>query len=370
MRVPPRLRNQLGAYALVGVPWLAFVLAGGVPSIGRFHLYCVGNDYWMYQRFGYRIVMQGYWLEGGRASSISSRCYRWVTGILHAAFGDSSVGERYWDGFCLLAGAMATFRIVRAFAGFQWAIAGAVMPLAVFAAGTGRYLMGFGLGEITSAGFLYMAVLCAMRSRARHPVSALAAGLLATLGFYTRLNNGIMAIGVACFALPLTLAWSRAIDPRAWWPRVSRGTIAGVWAAIGTGLLFFAWRNWYYNGVFSVFYGTQRYIAAIWQPNDALGTILTRLVTNLGRVLTFNDPPRFDPVALPLMGGALVAVAALIGVPRLRELPAAAVLFFVAAIAGSFVAYGFAYSGRFSIHMLPIACALTTCALSLPWTRN
>jgi hypothetical protein len=360
--VVPRLRNQLGAYVLVGVPWLAFVLAKGVPSVGTFHLYEFGNDFWMYQRFGYRIVMQGYWLEGGTRLFYFQPLYRWVSGVLHAAFGDSSVGERFWDGFCLLAGSMVTFRIVRAFAGFRWAIAGAVMPLAVFAVGTGRYLLGFGLSEITSAGFIYMAVLFAIRSRGRRTASAIVAGVLATLGFYTRLNNGIMAIGIACFALPLTLPWSHVLDPRGWWPRLSWRAIAGLWGGIGAGLLLFAWRNWHYSGVFSVFYGTQRYIVAIWQPHDPLGANLDRLLTNLGRVLTFNDPPRFDPVALPVMGGALAAVAALVSVPRLRELPAAAVLFFVAAIAGSFVAYGFAYPGRFSIHMLPITCALTTCA--------
>ena len=31
--------------------------------------------------------------------------YRWIAGLLHLVFGDSSVGERFWDGACLLAGA-------------------------------------------------------------------------------------------------------------------------------------------------------------------------------------------------------------------------------------------------------------------------
>jgi hypothetical protein len=238
------------------------------------------------------------------------------------------------------------------------------MPLTVFALGTGRYLLGFGLSEITSAGFTYMAVLFAMRSRGRRTASAIAAGVLATLAFYTRLNNGIMAFGVACFALPLTLPLSRIVDPRAWWRRASWRTVAGVGGGLACGLLFFAWRNWHYSGVFSVFYGTQRYIVAIWQPDQPLAVILDRLFTNLARVLTVNDPPRFDVYALPVMGGALVAVLSLLGVPRLRDIPAPAVLFFVAAIAGSFVAYGFAYPGRFSIHLLPITCALTTCALA------
>jgi hypothetical protein len=173
-----------------------------------------------------------------------------------------------------------------------------------------------------------------------------------------------MAVGVACFALPLSLPMRAMIPPRAWWPRVSWRTVFGVGGAIACGLLFFAWRTWHYTGVFSVFYGTQRYIVAIWQPGMTLTAYLNVLAQNVMRVLTVNDPPRFDVYALPVIAGALVAVSSLLGVPRMRELPAAAVLFFVFTIAGSFVVFGFAYPGRFSMHVLPITCALTTCGVA------
>jgi Dolichyl-phosphate-mannose-protein mannosyltransferase len=365
--VPPRLRNLAGAYVLVGVPWLAFVLVGGIPLVGRFILYEFGNDYWMYQRFGYRIVMQGYWLEGGSYVFYFQPLYRWITGLLHLVFGDSSVGERFWDGMCLLAGAFFSFRIVRAFAGFRWAIVAAVLPLAVFALGTARYLMGFGLGEISSAGLLSMAALCAMHSRARHAHGlAIGAGALATLAFYTRLNNGIMALGVACFALSLSVPMRALAFPRRWrWRRrMSWWTVAGVWGGVACGLILFAWRTWHYTGVFSLFYGTSRYLLAIWQPNAPLPADLDRLFTNLARVLTVNEPPRFDLYALPVMAGVLVAVSSIAGVPKLRDLPAAAVLFCVSAIAAPFIVYGFAYPGRFSIHLMPITSALTVCAVA------
>src|SRR5262249_26892044 len=139
--VPGRLRNRFGAYALIGVPWMAFVLVGAIAGVGRFHLYEFGNDYWMYQRYGYRIVMQGSWLEGGSPLFYFQPFYRWISGALHVVFGDSSVGERFLDGVCLLAGALVAFRIVRAFAGFRWAVVAAVLPLSIFAVGTGRFLM-------------------------------------------------------------------------------------------------------------------------------------------------------------------------------------------------------------------------------------
>jgi hypothetical protein len=256
---------------------------------------------------------------------------------------------------------MLSFRITRTLAGFRWGLVAAALPLAVFALGTAHYLMGFGLSEISSAGLMSMAALCAIRSRGGSAAAAIAAGVLATLGFYTRLNNGIMAVGVALFALPLSLPLRAMIRPSVWWPRVSWRTVFGVGGGIALGLLVFAWRNWHYSGVFSVFYGTQRYIVAIWQPGMALTTYIQALAHNLLLVLTVNDPPRFDVYALPVLGGAMVAVLSLCGVSRFRELPAAAVLFFCAAIAGAFITHGWVYAGRFSMHVLPITCALTTC---------
>ena len=117
--MPARLRHIRGAFMLIGVPWMAFVLACSAPAVGRFLIYEFGQDYWMYQRFAYRIVMQGYWLEGGSAVFYFQPFYRWIVGVLHALFGDSSVGEWYWDGACLLAGALLSFQITRLFAGFR-----------------------------------------------------------------------------------------------------------------------------------------------------------------------------------------------------------------------------------------------------------
>jgi hypothetical protein len=279
-------------------------------------------------------------------------------------FGDSSVGERFWDGMCLLAGSMLSFRITRTVAGFRWGLVGAALPLGVFSLGSAHYLLGFGLGEISSAGLMSMAALCAIRSRGSSIVAAVAAGALATLAFYTRLNNGIMAGGVALFALPLSVPLCAMTGPRAWWPRVSWRTVFGVGGTIALGLLFFAWRNWHYGGALSVFYGTQRYIVAIWQPGMTLAAYVSALAYNVMLVLTVNDPPRFDVYALPVLFGAFVALLSVSNVPRLRELPAAAVLFFFAAIAGAFVARGWVYPGRFSMHVLPITGALTTCAVA------
>jgi len=128
-----------------------------------------------------------------------------------------------------------------------------------------------------------------------------------------------------------------------------------------------SWVNlYYYGGGFDPFYGTQRYTVSvrIWQPGEPVAQSLRRLAHSVMMVLTVNDPPRFDVYALPILAGALVALLSLAGVPRLRDLPAAAVLFFFASIASAFVAAGWAYTGRFSVHVMPITCALAVCGVA------
>jgi hypothetical protein len=351
-----RLRNHSGAFVLVGLPWLAFVAASAAHSVGRFDLYGAGNDFWMFQRYAYRIVMQGYWLEGGSPTFWFQPLYRWIAGVLHVIFGDSSVGQWYWDGACLLTGSLLTFCLVKRFAAFRWALAASVLPLAIFVLGTPRYLIGLGLGEISSMGLLSAAALCAMRSRHGAMRWAVAAGVLATLGFYVRLNNLPMALGTAILAIGHGRRWWRA-----------GATIVSV---VGLGILLFAWRTWHYTSVFSIFYGTQRDLLSIWQPSLPLVTIVQHMLGSVMMVLTVNDPARFDVVALPVLAGALVAVLAMLRLSRLRAVPLLPVLYFFAAIAGALVTRGSAYPGRFSMHVLPIACALAACGLAAVLRRE
>jgi len=126
---------------LAGLTAATFLRRHRIPFI----LYESGHDYWMYQRYAYRIVMQGYWLEAGSTTFYFQAFYRWIVAALHVAFGDSSAGEWYWDGACLLTGALLSFRIARTYAGFQWGLAAAALTLAVFVLGTAQYLIGQGL---------------------------------------------------------------------------------------------------------------------------------------------------------------------------------------------------------------------------------
>jgi hypothetical protein len=365
IRTRPRSRNTIGAMALVGVPWLALVVVLGAPAIGRFTLYESGHDYWMYQRFAYRIVMQGYWLEGGSATFWFQPFYRWIVGALHAIFGDSSVGEIYWDGACILVMALFSYHVTKRFAGFPWGVAAAALTLTVFSVGTTGTWIGRGLSEISSAGFVYLAALYALRSRHGHWTAAAAAGSLATLAFYTRLNNLPAAAAVIAFAWPVRQPVRTWWRPSTWSARFSVRTAVVAGGILCLGVLLFALRTWHYTGVFSVLYGTQGSSLALYQPGMPFSTMLDRAVDSVLMVLTMNEPPRFDPVAVPVMLGAVTAVLAALGVPRFRDLPLPLVCFCLAALSGALVARGTGYTGRFSAHVIAVTCSLTMCAASL-----
>ncbi len=361
--VPPRLRNVFGAFALIGIPWLTLIVVANAGYIGRFSWYSSGDDFWMYQRWGYRIVMQGYWLEGGTKEFYFQPFYRWVSGLLHLVFGDSSAGEFFWDGSCLLATALFAFHVTKTSAGFRWAVIAATMTLSIVALGAPWGLIGRGLSEITSAGFLYVAAFLALRSRRASLGFAVGAGMLASLAFYTRLNNLPMAAAVAVCALSTRAPIRRLLQPSAWPRIVAWRTLLTVPAVLAMGLAFFAWRNWYYSGVFSVFFGTQRNIVALWQPGRSIGEVLGRAFESAFMVLSVHDPPVLDWKAMPVLVGACVAPLAVLGVPRLKDVPAVPVLFFLAGISAAFVARGWTYQGRFSVHVIGVTCALAICAI-------
>jgi hypothetical protein len=367
VNVPTRLKNNLGAFALVGVPWLTLVAVVSAPTVGRFRLYEVGNDYWAFQRFAYRIVMQGYWLEGGSPTFWFQPFYRWIVGLLHLAFGDSSLGEWYWDGACILAMALFAFHVTKVFAGFRWGIGAAVTTLTVFALGTTWRYLGIGLSDISSAGLLSLAAIVALRSRHGNWRAAMVASILALLAFYTRLNNLPMALAVAAFALPVVVPTWLVLRLSVWRFRAAWLTAAAVCATLCAGILLFALRTWRYTGVFSFFYGTSAYRQAVWQPGMSLHAYLTALASSVMMVLTMNDPPQFDARALPIFIGAIASVLAVVGVPRLRNLPLAPVLFCLAGILPSLFARGEAYSGRFSIHLIGVSSSLAVCSAALLW---
>jgi hypothetical protein len=355
-------RNLRGAFMLLGIPWLAFFAARSLPQVGHFSAYSV-DDWLAYQVAGYRIFMNGFWLEGGSKAFDYQPLYRWISGLLHVVFGDSSVGEVYWDAACLLIGALLCFSLVKTVAGFRLAVAAAATTLAVFTLGTVWYFLGRGLSEIAAAGWAFLAADFLLRARLGRARAAFAAGAFAVLMFYTRLNHLVFAAFLLALLLPLRAPaqWRKALTAlRRVRPR-SAIVYAGTFAF---GVSLFALRTWWYTGVFSVLYGTSL-------KNNDTGLRLTtvasidvwrRVAHSLSALVWMNEPPRPDPRAVVVVLGAVASVLALVQVPRVNRVPLAVAVVTIGAAASSFLAHTHNYPGRMSIHLVPFAVAMTACA--------
>ncbi len=356
--VSARLRNLRGAFLLVGVPWLAFFATWSLRQVGHFSVYSY-DDWLTYQVAGYRIYMHGYWLEGGVAVFEFQPFYRWMTGALHLVFGDSSVGEVYWDATCLLMGALLAFYLARAAAGFRWGLAAATATLATFTLGTPWYFLGRGLSEIAAAGWAFLAIFFLLRGRRGSYAWAVSASVMAVLMFYTRLNHLLFAafLLAACFSLrtPATLA---AVTRAA--ARIRRVPALIFIGGFLSGVLLFMWRTWHYTGVFSLFHGTslQGHDTGLrpWTLLD--GAAWEKVGHSLATLVLMNEPPHLDPRALVLIAGAIIVIAALVQTPMARQAPAMVVIIAAGAAVSAFFAHSHGYPGRFSIHVVPFASAL------------
>jgi len=341
------------------------IAARGFAEIGSVTWYTSGDDWWLFQRFAYRIYLQGYWLEGGEPAFWFQPFYRWIAGALHLLFGQSQVGENYWDAAGVLVIALFSFEAVRRARGFRWGVAAGVLTLAAFVSGPGYIFIGRGLSEISSAALIYFAALIVMQAREQKSMRlVLIAGVFAVLGVWTRLNNMPAALGIAAFAWPLTEPSATVWKPKAWFANVWYPPLVVVPAAIAMGMTLFALRTWYYTGVFSVFHGTQAGSLAVWRAGMSLDNVARNMLDSVLMVATTTDPPAYHNGALPIMAGAVLSLAALIGVGWLGRLPLPLVGLTLAAFSSALVARGTAYPGRFSIHVVGATVAVVMCAIA------
>jgi hypothetical protein len=364
--VAKRHRNGRAAFVLLGIPWLALFAAHAWAQVGRVTVYSLDDDWHMYQTAAYRIVMNGYWIEGGTLTSGFHRLlYRWIVGALHLLFGDSSVGEMYWDAACLLLAALVCVAIVKRVSGFRWGLVAGAMTLATFTASSTWYLIGRGLSEISGVGFMSFAALYLMRAKLGRIRAALVAGLFAVLMVYTRLNHLLLAGFMLAFLLPLRAA-ARWRDVRRAIRRVRIAPAAAYLSVVAAGVLLFAAHTWWYTGHFSLTYGTSFGLQQTGLRPTTIGSmaVWSKIGEALAAQLSMQEPPAFDVRAGLLVVGAVLSVLALAQVPYARTLPAPLALVTFGTIAGSFVAYTHEYPGRMSVHVVPFAVGMTVCAMA------
>jgi hypothetical protein len=363
--VATRHRNLRGTFVLVGIPWLAFFVSRSLPQIGRVTAYSF-DDWLIFQSAAYRIFLNGYWIEGGSPTFYFQPFYRWTAGFLHLLFGDSSVGELYWDAACLLMGALLAFQIVKAQVGFRAGLFAAAATLATCTVGTVWYFAGRGLSEISAEGWAALAGFFLLRARLGKPSAAVAAGVCATLMFYTRLNLLLFGSCFLVFLLRLTTS-SRIGDLRRALARVRLKVAATYISTFALGVALFSLRTWWYTGVFSLFYGTSLKVQETGLRLASLGSpaVWAQVSESVRALVWMNDPPSPDPRASLVVAGVVLSLAALLQLPGARRLPLVATALCVAATAGAFVAHAHHYPGRLSIHVMPLATAVSAVALAL-----
>jgi hypothetical protein len=367
MSIPVHLQNIRGAFVLLGPAWLALnvIVTYRSHGFGRVQTVMPGNDWWVFQRSAYLIYMNGFWLQGGEDAFWFQPFYRWIAGALHMLFGQSHVGENYWDAIGVLIFAVFSFEVVRIVRGMTWGLGAAALVLVAFVSGPGYIFIGHGLSEISSAALIYLAAIVVIRAREQQSSRLLMLGAgVALVGVWTRLNNLPMAVATALFACPLSEPAASLWKPRrwlepTWWP-----PLIVVPAVIAFGMFLFAVRTWYYTGHFSVFYGTQAALLAVWQPGMSAGAAARAMLDSVLMVATTTDPPSYHNGAVPIMAGLIVALAALSGAGVFGRLPLPLMAFTLAAFSSALIARGNAYSGRFSIHVVAATVAILICAIA------
>ena len=368
IRVPERLRTCRGAFLLFGLPWLAFIGGLAMVDVGRFQLYFFGDDSLTFQRYAYRIFMEGYWLEGGERTFWNQPLYRWTNGVLHLWFGDSSVGELLADAAALLIGALFAFEVVRRISTFRAGLLAGVLTLVTIVLGPNWYLLGRGLSEASAAAWVYLAGFALLRARDHGWPVAMLAGMCAMLAFFTRLNHLPLVLALVALTLPLSLPAGSLTRPSKVWSLLPKRAAAAYLICIGVAVTAFAARTRYYTGVWSVFAGTTREhnatgLALSW-GSLASGDTWRRAAESVLMIVTVQDPPRFDIRAVLVVAGVIAAAGGLLNAPFLRRLPLSLVVCCFGAIVGGLVARGVAYPGRFSLHLIPMAVALSVCAVT------
>ena len=361
VRVPAAQRTLSTAVWLIGAPWLVFFAAWSASTVGRLTAY--SKDDWLsYQIAGYRIYLNGYWLEGGSLTFDYQALYRWITGALHMVFGDSSVGEIYWDASWLLAGGLLAYRLTRSHADFGWGLVAAALTLATFTIATPWYIIGRGLPDITAAGLAFAAMACMVRARADGQLWAVGGAALAGLAFYARQNHLIWVLFFIFLLLPDDVSSDRKglrSALRLPWKMVS-AYVAGFAVAV----IAFMARTWYFTGAFSLFYGTSlRHNDTGLRPWHVIDAeVWSKVGHSLAGLLFMNEPPHPDIRSIVVVAGVMVGVLAAAQVAFAKAIPAGLLLVAIGSTVAAFLAHSHGYPGRFTVHVIPLAAAMTAIA--------
>jgi hypothetical protein len=103
---------------------------------------------------------------------------------------------------------------------------------------------------------------------------------------------------------------------------------------------------------------------AVWQSGMPAGAVARDMLESVWMVASTTDPPHYHNGALPIIAGAVLSLAAMIGVGWLGRLPLPLAGFTLAAFSSALVVRGTSYPGRFSILVVGVTVAVVMCAIA------
>ncbi|MBF0312107.1 MAG: glycosyltransferase family 39 protein [Oligoflexia bacterium] len=362
-------KNSKVAYLLIGLPWVSYFVGLNFNSLGLFNLYTPGDDFTSYQGLAYTIFFEGEWFRGGSNFFDLQPLYRWIVGLLHCLFGDTSTGEKFLDTLSVSIMGMFVLHVVHECTkNFKYALASMVIFLMVFTIGVNYYHIGKGLQEIVGSTFAYsMGFFILKYYRYNSKRYLIFGGLFAMLSFFTRMDY-LPFVLVLTFALSIPLS----TPTRDWFSvlldfkKIRYQAILFNVSACIVGFLILSLHGKIYGGMF--------------RPHpfhfltDSQDYSFLVVLDSILRIATVHEPYILNPVknirAMLVTVGCASALLSLMKMPLFGRLP----MTLSFACLGGFVftiivPYWNAYCGRFSIHIIPLAVSLSLCLFFLIFER-
>jgi len=126
-----------------------------LPQIAEFKFYSFGDDWLKYQVLARKIFIDGDWVNWGEQALVYQPLYRFLVGVFHLLFGQSSFAQQIFDVWCILGTAFLLFSILRNTHLKLAFIAFLICSFIFLNAGYSRFI-GSGLQEISAAFFMIL----------------------------------------------------------------------------------------------------------------------------------------------------------------------------------------------------------------------
>jgi hypothetical protein len=325
------------------------------PLLGKWKMYTPGNDWLTYQYQARRIIVEGFWLTPGTGYDLAQPFYRYMVGLYHWLFGQSTFAQNMADVWCVLGAAFILGSLMAKFRLSPFTIfISCSSYLAINYIGAFRYHIGRELVENHAMIFMMLAAWFLILARSGGAKPIVLATIFGILGFWTRMDHLGAIAGLAFLTFEpverTTGAWKE------YWERCKLGwkRLAIYWGGGIISILLLSYRNSWIGGDFFI---TKLNAHPIFEENPLGGTLPSPFPGSLYNVITGNAWPALPSITgLIMAAGAFIGILAMIWRPKLfTNFPLSIGIIFMGLLLPYAFIWSWGYPPRFSIHLLPLA---------------